>query len=124
MTPFTIYLWQQVDSIIHCLDMFALPVSAIGFAGLLITTIALAVEGDDESVQKRFAPARNASLATLLLSAFLSFTASIIPSSKTIAMMVAIPAIANSEPIQKDLPELYQLAKDALKEQITGKKDK
>ena len=45
---------------------------------------------------------------------FLFFVASLMPSSRTIAVMVVAPAIINSEPIQKDLPELYKAAKDAL----------
>jgi hypothetical protein len=44
--------------------------------------------------------------------------ATMFPSSKTIALMVVIPALLNSEPIQKDLPELYQMAKDALKQTL------
>ena len=35
--------------------------------------------------------------------------------------MVVAPAIVNSEPIQKDLPELYKAAKDALMHTLTDK---
>ena len=44
------------------------------------------------------------------------------PSSKTIAMMVVIPKIVDSKVVQQDLPEIYDLALKALKEQLTPKK--
>lgn len=52
----------------------------------------------------------------------LSLTASVLmPSSKTIAMMVIIPKLAESKALQQDIPELYDLALKSLKEQITPK---
>lgn len=41
-----------------------------------------------------------------------------VPSSKTIACMYVIPEITNSKAIQKDLPEIYDMAISALKENI------
>lgn len=38
-----------------------------------------------------------------------------LPSTKTAAAMLVIPAIANNERVQKEAGELYGLAKDALK---------
>jgi hypothetical protein len=45
----------------------------------------------------------------------------IIPSSKTIAMMVVIQKIAESRVIQQYLPELYESAISALKESLKPK---
>ena len=112
MTPFTIYLWQLADSL---KDLFG--IATLIFGGIAAFVLFISFLDDDKNSAKIGLVAL---LATLLSGAF----ATLIPSSKTIAMMVAIPAIANSEPIQKDLPELYQLAKEALKEQIVGSKAK
>lgn len=110
MTPFTIYLWQIADSVEQSFGMLAVTaiiVSCILWAIFLVEKMG--------HLQKPAVIALSVGLTSWAL-------AVLIPSSKTIAMMVAIPAIANSEPIQKDLPELYQLAKEALKEQIVGGK--
>ena len=45
-----------------------------------------------------------------------------LPSSKTVAMMVVVPAISQSKAIQQDLPDIYNMAIDALKAQLTPKK--
>ena len=45
----------------------------------------------------------------------------LLPSSKTIAMMYVIPKMADSEVIKKDVPEMYEMAKEALREYV-GKK--
>lgn len=110
MTPFTIYLWQLADSI---KDLFGVVAIILGCAAGFLLFIATL---EQEALLVKIG-------AILLVATFLfGACTALIPSSKTIAMMIAIPAIANSEPIQKDLPELYQLAKDALKEQIVGGK--
>lgn len=111
MTPLTIYLWRQADSIDCLFTWLSVPFYVLGFWGLWE-----AVVGDREEFKNTL------KLALSFLSAALSLSVLAVatPSSKTIAMMVAIPAITNSEPIQKDLPELYQLAKEALKEQIAN----
>jgi len=110
MTPFTIYLWQLADNLRCLLGVVAI---LLGFAaGFILFISTVEQEAFLVKVGAIFL------VATLLFGA----CATLMPSSKTIAMMVAIPAIANSEPIQKDLPELYQLAKEALKEQIVGGK--
>ena len=45
----------------------------------------------------------------------------LVPSSKTVAMMVVIPAIAQSKVVQKDLPDIYDIAVTALKGALTHK---
>ena len=57
-----------------------------------------------------------------LLLAFFSLT--FIPSTKQMAMIKVIPAIANSEiagEMSKDAKELYKMGVDAIKEQLTSK---
>lgn len=110
MTPFTIYLWQLADGLRSLFGVAAIIFG--GFAGFVLFLSFL--EKDEDSAK--------IGLVALLAALISGACTTLIPSSKTIAMMVAIPAIANSEPIQKDIPELYQLAKEALKEQIVGGK--
>ncbi len=43
----------------------------------------------------------------------------LIPCKKDIAMIYIVPKIANSDIIQKDVPEMYDLAKDRIKELIS-----
>ena len=64
--------------------------------------------------RKKFLPSFAASLVACLLTASA-------PSTKTIAVMYAVPAIVNSKPVQQDLPELYQMGVEALKSQLAPK---
>ena len=116
-------LWQQADSLNALFELISIPFWAAGFTGTFATTVGIHLQSDETSI-KRARKLRIWAVGALAVGVLSSLVAVAIPSSKTIAMMVAIPAIANSEPIQKDIPELYQLAKDALKEQITGKSAK
>lgn len=43
------------------------------------------------------------------------------PTSKEMAMIYTVPAITRSDFVQKDLPELYDLGVQALKEKLTTK---
>lgn len=123
MTPFTIYLWQQADSIRSILNPFCIAgcISAVAF---VITTIVFLIEGGDEVIAARCRDVRKWALAGIAAGIASYSLTCLMPSSKTIALMVAIPAVANSEPIQKDLPELYKLAVEALKDQIASKPEK
>lgn len=50
------------------------------------------------------------------LAAFLAIAVALTPSTKTAAMMLVIPAVANNEAIQREAGDLYGIAKDALRE--------
>jgi TRAP-type C4-dicarboxylate transport system permease large subunit len=60
---------------------------------------------------------RNATFVMLPL----AITSALLPSTKTAAAMVVIPAIVNNETIRKESGELYDLAKQALREAVTDK---
>lgn len=45
--------------------------------------------------------------------------AALIPSSRTAAAMIIIPAVANNETIQQEANDLYQLAKDGFRRLVT-----
>jgi hypothetical protein len=60
-------------------------------------------------------------LPCILIALFMGVLTAAFPSSKTIAVMYAVPAIVNSTAVQKDLPELYKMGVDSLKEQLAPK---
>lgn len=126
MTPFNIYLWQQADSIVHVICFLAVSSTVISIAIAIWTCIY--EKGYHES-REEFKKRRTDDVKhgvymlwrAVPLTIFTWGLYALLPSSKSIALIVALPAIANSEPIQKDLPEIYKLAKDALKEQLSSK---
>lgn len=50
--------------------------------------------------------------------------ATFLPSSKTAAAMIVIPAIANNERFQAEAGDLYQLAKQGLQKLVADEQDK
>lgn len=130
MNVWTIYWILQLDSInafmVAIMFVFLL---ATGFAlmfGLLESSAGKVAPEMD--VSKREAARGAALLAVSKKTAIPAILASImvafLPSTKTVAAMVVLPAIANNETIRKESGELYQLAKQALREAATGKDEK
>ena len=137
MSPWIIYLWGVADQVQRGFSMIG--TFALLFAGACYFIANMLTS--DASRKRQFAYGedkqrdideadrfdRNAAQyrkkCSLLLSVgyCLIFTALLMPNSKTIALMVVVPAVLNSEPIQKDLPELYQMAKEAFKETLQTK---
>ena len=109
LSPWIIYLWGLADEI-KCL---------FGISAFLSITVTIVYciwkgMGDGEIRNLKF-------LKNLIIISFvLGLSSAFIPSSKTIAIMVVAPAIINSKPIQKDLPELYSVAIEALKNSLTN----
>lgn len=105
-----IYFWSISGSLDTTLELLTL------LCGLMCIMVFLAwhIGGVDEAGPFR----RKCSiLFAILLSA-----STLMPDKQTVALMVVAPAIINSEPIQKDLPEIYQMAKDALKQTLQPSK--
>jgi Na+/melibiose symporter-like transporter len=127
ISPFTVYLWQQADSLIS-LFQAASVISALASIALIIAVFAVAdcskyspKEEKDaaESTSKSiFFKGVIPSISLFVLSLTLSF---LTPSTKTVAVMYAVPAIVNSKPVQQDLPELYQMGVEVLKAQLAPK---
>ncbi len=105
ISPFLIYLWQLADNV-HTLFVVIAILMLLIAVGCIIET---GISG------KSYIKGAWKAVAIAGVSALL---AAITPSSKTIAMMVIIPSIANSSVIQKDVPEIYKFAVDALKAQL------
>lgn len=109
ISPFLIYLWQIADSVKHGLGLF----SIIGLFAIVFLFMFADLSADEfGETCKRWAKR----LPSICIP--MGIVAMLIPSSKAIAMMVVIPGIANSSVIQKDLPELYTYAVEALKSQL------
>jgi len=106
MNPWLIYAWSQADTVRDALGMAALVAGILG--GM---TIAFSLEEGNEVPRL----ARNAIVAAALA----GLVALVLPSSRTIALMYVLPRVADSEAIQRDVPELYRLAVDALKAELT-----
>lgn len=106
ISPFEIYLVMQLDSLVGLAVCFSI------FFGIATLVAVVGVVGDDLE-RPIFALVVTAGpfLAAVL-------TAAILPSSKTAAAMIVIPAIANNEKIQDEAGELYQLAKQGLKQVV------
>ncbi len=109
ISPWLIYFWGQADAIRD----IACPIAGFSVAALAFSLILSFVLDEDapalaESCRK---PLIYVIAVSLLIQMFM-------PTSKTIAMVVVIPAIVNLDPIQKDLPELYKMGVDALKGSI------
>ena len=135
LDPFIIYLWGIADQLPRFVGMLVMA-SFFFAAGSYLFSFTLSPErnpdlnGDeyrkDLADQKEICKQRslglrkNAKMAFIIAIA-MTITCAFFPNSKTIALMIVVPAIINSEPIQKDLPEIYQMAKDALKQTLETK---
>src|SRR5690606_37769141 len=117
-----IYWVMQLDSIGVLLFLIAL-VSGIATLVLLVWA-AMHAEEDRYSWNEGKTEERIAFRVQLLrwakqaggVSAVMIIAASVVPSTKTAAAMIVLPAVANSETVQREAGELYGIAKDALRE--------
>lgn len=107
MSPWLIYAFGQVDNVREVLGMLSL----FGVIGCGATNVVGWIEGNDipRWIRGAFVGSVLAGLVALAL-----------PSSRTIALMYVLPHVAESEAIQRDVPELYRLAVDALKAELAN----
>lgn len=114
LEPWMVYLWGTIDAINGLL-------LAIGIV-LLVAAFFLALAGFDTDIMLSDEDEREGAkkwmrrCMILSIPAWLAFT--LMPNSKTLAIMVVAPAIVNSKPIQQDIPEIYAVAIDALKTKL------
>lgn len=115
LSPFNVYLWGIADnvcSVLHAAVVGGVFISCILLAASLICLDASRAKPETRLVVERY---RNRFIAVLIPLAVLF---AVTPNSRTVATMVVLPAIVNSEPIQKDLPEIYNMAVEALKDSL------
>lgn len=109
ISPWQIYWVMQLDTIGTAAGFCAFfGIAVVGFFWFG------AIESDGEEIKFWMKLASLVSfgwIGILLVAIFL-------PSSKTAAAMVVIPAIANNEKFQSEASELYELAKDGLKKLV------
>lgn len=119
ISPFEVYLVMQLDSIGV---IFALAFCALGLVVLVASIMCVfAVMDDDED-----ALATSKALFRKMITPFIfvAVIGSLIPSSKTAAAMIILPALTSkevTEPLAKEGKELYALAKQALRDAVDAK---
>lgn len=106
MSPWLIYAFGQVDNVREVLGMLSL----VGVIGCGAAHMVGYIEGQD--VPRWI---RGVAVGSVLA----GLVALVLPSSRTIALMYVLPRVADSEVIQRDAPELYRLAVDALKSELS-----
>ena len=115
ISPSTIYWIMQADQILNFFSGILLTCIITVVAMIVLAPFVVMIQEFFDYPIKKF-------LKIIACVASVSGLATaFIPSTKTLATMVVIPAIANSDVLQKDMPELYNLAKEKLKESITTK---
>ena len=111
ITPTQIYLIMQADSVVGIAQPLAFC-SSFTTIILLIAYVLWKSEGYDDLAKitaKWIKCCVPITLVALLISTFM-------PSTRTLAAMYVIPAIANNEDVQHEAKELYDIAKKGLKE--------
>ena len=111
ITPLTIYLWQLADKIATSLQ----TVSGFILAFAVICIVVSTFPELDEEVANR---SRKKGSRAFLISMALFLSATLIPSSNTVAMMVIVPRIAESKVLQQDVPDIYNAAVQAVKDAL------
>lgn len=111
MNTFYVYLWTIVD---HAREVMGV-VSGFSAVGIFLVCLCSFLEkGDPFELCKGFRKAACIIGATCLILYTLT------PSSKNLALIYVLPRIADSKVIQKDLPELYDIAISSLKNKLTN----
>lgn len=115
MNETQVYWWLMLDNI----GFFFLLLTVTCIFGLgIIFLIRYDYNNWDyyeEEIKKQF---KLTGLILAILFPIFLFATTFIPSSKQYALIKVLPAISNSEIIQKDMPEMYKIAKDYLKEMV------
>lgn len=123
ISPLEIYLVLQMDSIKEATQVSAVVSGAGVLGSLFIGGLVASVDSwDDVAKRESKAVLRTAAYKwTKRLALVCSLSAALVallPSTKTLAAMLVIPAVMNSETVQKEAGELYTMAKTALEEAV------
>lgn len=112
ISPWDIYWVMQLDRII---DLFT-GITIAGGVGALLALCMTPVWVDGSMCAPKLRKwIVGVPLAVLLFGAA---GAAFIPSTKTAAAMIVVPAIANNETIQEEAGDLYKIAKEGLRELV------
>lgn len=119
ITPATMYWFTRLDKITTFFEVVSL-LGAIAFVISLIFFIVTKVDNTCEESTKKAMSILFKTITPIWLIAIIGvlFT----PTSKQMAMIYVVPQITESQVIKQDIPELYDLGVNALKDWL--KKDK
>lgn len=122
ISPFTVYLVLQADSIgSGVIATFAVPAATIAIGRIaLLTGWADARKEEEKQWNARLDKIPGFKWA-VVFACMAILAGSLFPSTKTLAGSFIAPAIINSSAVQKDLPELYDLGIAALKAALASK---
>ncbi len=119
ITPATMYWFTRLDRITTACDIITL-VGAFVLMFLTVAYYATSVHTEDapdhkvvKSILKWFVPVWLFGLIGVLF----------IPNSKQMAMIYVVPQITESQIVKQDIPELYDLGVNALKDWLKQTKD-
>lgn len=116
MNAWTIYWILQLDSIGRGLTGLYVAAGLVTAITVMFGAFAM-IDGEEDLKKRCDLLAKRLGAACVAL-----FVVSIfVPSTRTVAAMVIVPAIANNETIRKESGELYDLAKQALRDAVTDK---
>ena len=123
ITPFEIYLVLQMDDVKDGLTVLCALTGLTAFFALFVATIGCSHDSwNTQDTRDKKDILRIQAIkwfkSTLVVAALSALAATLLPSTKTLAAMLVIPAIANNETVQQEASELYKMAKEALKEAI------
>lgn len=114
MDAWTIYWILQLDSINSAFGTIAL-ISGIASSSAFVFSGIVWLNQEEQAAKI----IRKFSYRAAWIFAITIASGALIPSTKTAAAMVVIPAIANNETIRNEAADLYKLAKDALRDAVT-----
>lgn len=112
ISAWNVYLVMQLDSIV--VAAFGMAV-ILGIAAIICTIVAAIAGAEGEPLAPRMARATKSVSAAFFVAVLAS---ALLPSTKTAAAMIVLPAMANNETLKREADDLYGLAKQALKEAI------
>ncbi len=116
ISPWLVYLVMQADNI---LGLFIGLTALSSFFAVALLSVWLVMAIHEEKVPEDM---KKWAIRCTFISCFLAILVTLIPKTKTLAAIIIIPKIANSEAIQKDLPDLYKLGVEKLKESLGQEK--
>jgi len=119
LTVWEVYWVMQADKLLDITSVIAVILGLV-----LIPLSAAGIASFDKEFPKDIGKlVRRSWLAVMPLFAILLVFYAVVPSTKTVAAMIILPAIVNNETVHDEASELYQLAKDALEDMVRADDD-
>ena len=113
ITPATMYWFTRLDGITNFFELISI-LSSIGFLISLILFILSKVDDTCEEPIKKVMSILFKTITSIWLIAIIGMLFT--PTSKQMAMIYVVPQITESQVVKQDIPELYDLGVNALKD--------